>query len=242
MDGVLCVGQNIFNPSQWSEEFQLGVGIVVAVIIIIANIVCIKIKKGVFRGGFNFLSGGLWGCSFFLILGLLVPKLNNMLTSFMGNNILKTGSVVFWIALIISIVLVIFLWLLAETWSDNFFAKLLAMIGFGAVHGIGLFLLVGLGIRIIVGAIVCFLVYCFFSGSSASDSTDSYIEQLEMQKEEEETKKAELKAKAAELEAKREAAKRAAMKQFEAEARDVTVNSTGDWVNVNGDWHRVVEK
>lgn len=62
----------------------------------------------------------------------------------------------------------------ADTWSDIFLAKALAMIVFGAAHGIGLLLLVGCGIKVIVGAIVSFLVYSFFSGSCAADSTSSY--------------------------------------------------------------------
>lgn len=91
---------------------------------------------------------------------------------------------------------------------------------------------------IFLGFILMFGILKIFSNGASSSEAAGW----ENAKAEEEAARAGREAEDRALAARREVAKREAMRQFGAQAGEVTVNTTGDWVKVGEDWHKVVEK
>lgn len=158
-----------------STDLIIGIGIGVAIIAIILTIVCVKNNDEFFVEGFNLFSGGIWGFSILSILGLFIPKINNFVSDLIGgmlsneNIVFPTlSSIVGWLILIVSIIILVAVWSITETYDYSNIKKLLWMLLFGIVYTVGLYLLIGLTIRMVVLAIGLFFVYCVVSSNSES--------------------------------------------------------------------------
>ena len=182
------VDQSTEKEPKKRNDFLYALGLILLLAVIVgANLLAIGFTEDVFDDGFNVVTGGIWFLLVLTFFSLLIPPLREFTselwvetTTFKFMALPQPGTVMFWVDLVVSLVGAVLLWLLVEDADGNPLKKLFFMLLFGAVHAVAVVLVVGLAIRLLVIAIVCFIGYAVLSGagdSSSQSSTTTYTPQ-----------------------------------------------------------------
>ena len=178
------VDQSTEKEPKKRNDFLYALGLILLLAVIVgANLLAIGFTEDVFDDGFNVVTGGIWFLLVLTFFSLLIPPLREFTselwvetTTFKFMALPQPGTVMFWVDLVVSLVGIVLLWLLVEDADDNPLKKLFFMLLFGAVHAVAVVLVVGLAIRLLVIAIVCFIGYAVLSGAQtdSGSSTSTY--------------------------------------------------------------------
>lgn len=164
-----------------NESWVTWICIIVVLFLLIINFVFGALDKKLFDGGFNIITGGLWGIGVLLSVCMVFPTgrgfLNNFISEFLGIGwftIPEPNSFWYWLLLILAMGYTLILWL-AVAFDSNMSAPgaTVAMLLLGALHGFSLLIMVGILVYLVVALIgLALLIGIFGSGGNSNTSSD----------------------------------------------------------------------
>ena len=135
----------------------VGAGVLVSIVLCF---VFNCIRDDLFYEGGDWFTGFLWGGSVSTLLALFIPGVRSFMESQITDIIKlftfkypQSGSVWFWIVLVVCAAITVAIWIYWERYDDNVITKAFWMLLYGLVYFTGTLLLIGIAVRLIVLAI-----------------------------------------------------------------------------------------